>query len=281
MLKVKTGGRTISKINDIMTNWLGANWKTTVNGVSSELLGLGATVGMLTAIFGTDQHKAIGAIVVVVAAALKAIARTLAWLAAADAVVDTALDPKGDQKAGYSMPMTTGAIALVCIFGAVAMLLSACATPPMLSSAKPDGKVMGVVPVEAFAPAVDYANKDAGNWVRQYGEGMKFLAAVPPGHPVHYGIRLRGTKDQWLDLSQYEQLWWMDPVVSSLTLTAPALGNRVTLQPVLPVQGPVESPSGGGGPVPPVSTGSSPGTTGGSSSDPLDGEINSTITVSP
>ena len=114
----------MSKINDIMTNWLGANWKTTVNGVSSELLGLGATVGMLTAIFGTDQHKAIGAIVVVVAAALKAIARTLAWLAAADAVVDTALDPKGDQKAGYSMPMTTGAIALVCMAAAGWILLT-------------------------------------------------------------------------------------------------------------------------------------------------------------
>lgn len=78
----------MSKMNDFFVKWIGANWKTTFGGISSEFLALGMTVGTLAAIFGTDEYRIIGAVVVVASAALKAIARTLAWIAAADATTD-------------------------------------------------------------------------------------------------------------------------------------------------------------------------------------------------
>lgn len=75
----------MSKMNDFFVQWIGPNWKTTFGGISSEMLALGMAVGTLTAIFGSENHKVIGAVVMIAAAVLKSIARILVWIAAADA----------------------------------------------------------------------------------------------------------------------------------------------------------------------------------------------------
>lgn len=146
----------------------------------------------------------------------------------------------------------------------LAALLTACGTIKPAVDAT-DGKAFGIVPDSLLAPFAGKVNKQAESWLNQQADMAKLAAFIPVGTPLNYGIRLKGTKDAWINLADYEQVMWLDPVVTSLTLSAPDTGRRVTLRPVISPTVPAvpDSPPVGGGAV----------------GDPLDAEVNSTLEV--
>jgi len=136
-----------------------------------------------------------------------------------------------------------------------------------------DGKIAGIIPDEAAAPIVAKAYKPAGDWLSQQADMARLYHAMPEGLVLNYGIRLKGTEDGWVDLSNYEQVYWFDPIVSALTMSAPNFGSRVRPTPVI-AKKPLSSA------VPAAEASPPPVGGNGAADDLLNGDANSTIEAS-
>jgi hypothetical protein len=75
---------TVSNLDLWMTAHIGANWKTSVTGISNELCAFGVTASVLAAVV-TPEHKTAAAIVAVALAVPRTVAGILNALVAADA----------------------------------------------------------------------------------------------------------------------------------------------------------------------------------------------------
>ena len=74
----------MSALNDMMIKILGANWRTSVTGISNALLSIGGGGGFMVALL-SDKYKIAAAVVAFILCALSGIAKILMALATADA----------------------------------------------------------------------------------------------------------------------------------------------------------------------------------------------------
>lgn len=131
-------------------------------------------------------------------------------------------------------------VALTALAAVALLLTGGCASVPGLGipAAKmdaTDGMVLGIVPDKVAAEFAGKFSPEAATWLSQQADMAKLAQAFPAGTPLHYGIREKGKPEGWIDLANYEQVMWFDPIVRTLAMPAPDLGGRVRPVPVIPM----------------------------------------------